>query len=251
MLTGSPLTDMEIEVIAGRAHLKHTEGGDFRQSTYRAIRHGLMYAKSVLLEPIYDYEIVFYPDREDDKELRGLICGIRLANSVLTTMRNKFTHSFVNKETENEDLVAKTLLANHDATLILNLNDHSFEIYKESGTFKTRNDYVPDFESFIQSYIKRDVHFEDAPRLLELTKVDNIKTALHEKSLLSIPYRDISSGKPLHYLIRITGGENNLAAMIITNINNEFVLAKQNTQKLEEDLWILTYLKQANNICMH
>ena len=58
VLTGSPLTDMEIEVTAGRDHLKHTEGGDFRQSTYRAIRQGLMGAKSVLLEPIYAYEAV-------------------------------------------------------------------------------------------------------------------------------------------------------------------------------------------------
>ncbi len=58
VLTGSPITDIEIEVIAGRAHLKHTEGGDFRQSTYRAIRHGLMYSRSVLLEPIYSYEAV-------------------------------------------------------------------------------------------------------------------------------------------------------------------------------------------------
>ena len=58
VLTGSPITDIEIKVMAGRAHLKHTEGGDFRQSTYRAIRHGLMYSKSVLLEPIYSYEIV-------------------------------------------------------------------------------------------------------------------------------------------------------------------------------------------------
>lgn len=58
VLTGSPITDMEIEVVAGRAHLKHTEGGDFRQSTYRAIRHGLMHAKSILLEPMYSYEIV-------------------------------------------------------------------------------------------------------------------------------------------------------------------------------------------------
>lgn len=58
VLTGSPITDMEIRVIAGRAHLKHTEGGDFRQSTYRAIRHGLMYSKSVLLEPIYSYQLV-------------------------------------------------------------------------------------------------------------------------------------------------------------------------------------------------
>lgn len=58
VLTGSPITDIEIEVIAGRAHLKHTEGGDFRQATYRAIRHGLMYSKSVLLEPFYTYEII-------------------------------------------------------------------------------------------------------------------------------------------------------------------------------------------------
>lgn len=58
VLTGSPITDMEIEVVAGRAHLKHTEGGDFRQSTYRAIRQGLMQAKSILLEPVYSYEAV-------------------------------------------------------------------------------------------------------------------------------------------------------------------------------------------------
>lgn len=58
ILTGSPITDMEIQVIAGRSHLKHTEGGDFRQSTYRAIRQGLMKSKSVLLEPIYSYEAV-------------------------------------------------------------------------------------------------------------------------------------------------------------------------------------------------
>ena len=57
VLTGSPITDMEIKVLAGRAHLKHTEGGDFRQSTYRAIRHGLMQGKSILLEPIYSFNI--------------------------------------------------------------------------------------------------------------------------------------------------------------------------------------------------
>ena len=54
VLTGSPITDMKITLIAGRAHLKHTEGGDFRQATYRAVRQGLMQAESVLLEPWYD-----------------------------------------------------------------------------------------------------------------------------------------------------------------------------------------------------
>ena len=53
VLTGSPITDMRITLIAGRAHLKHTEGGDFRQATYRAVRQGLKKANSVLLEPYY------------------------------------------------------------------------------------------------------------------------------------------------------------------------------------------------------
>ncbi len=57
VLTGSPITDMKITLIAGRAHLKHTEGGDFRQATYRAVRQGLMSAESVLLEPWYAFRI--------------------------------------------------------------------------------------------------------------------------------------------------------------------------------------------------
>ena len=55
VLTGSPITDMRITLVSGRAHIKHTEGGDFRQATYRAIRQGLMQAKSVLLEPYYHF----------------------------------------------------------------------------------------------------------------------------------------------------------------------------------------------------
>ncbi len=57
VLTGSPITDMKITLIGGRAHLKHTEGGDFRQATYRAVRQGLMCAESVLLEPWYAFRI--------------------------------------------------------------------------------------------------------------------------------------------------------------------------------------------------
>jgi len=57
VLTGSPITDMKITLVAGRAHVKHTEGGDFRQATYRAVRQGLMQADSVLLEPHYDFTL--------------------------------------------------------------------------------------------------------------------------------------------------------------------------------------------------
>ncbi|MBQ8004709.1 MAG: TetM/TetW/TetO/TetS family tetracycline resistance ribosomal protection protein [Clostridia bacterium] len=56
-LTGSPITDMRITLVAGRAHKKHTEGGDFRQATYRAVRQGLMNARAVLLEPYYNFRL--------------------------------------------------------------------------------------------------------------------------------------------------------------------------------------------------
>lgn len=57
VLTGSPITDMEITLVSGKAHAKHTEGGDFRQATYRAVRHGMRCAKSVLLEPVYEFTL--------------------------------------------------------------------------------------------------------------------------------------------------------------------------------------------------
>ncbi len=57
VLTGAPITDMKISLLVGKAHLKHTEGGDFRQATYRAVRQGLMQAKSLLLEPWYAFTL--------------------------------------------------------------------------------------------------------------------------------------------------------------------------------------------------
>ncbi len=69
VLTGSPITDIRISLIAGKAHLAHTEGGDFRQATYRAIRQGLMKAQNILLEPYYSYRI------EVPREQLGRIIG--------------------------------------------------------------------------------------------------------------------------------------------------------------------------------
>ena len=57
VLTGSPITDVEITLVSGKAHAKHTEGGDFRQATYRAVRNGLKQAESVLLEPYYEFTL--------------------------------------------------------------------------------------------------------------------------------------------------------------------------------------------------
>lgn len=62
VLTGSSVTDIRFTLVAGRAHLKHTEGGDFRQATYRAIRQGLMKAANILLEPYYDFRMELPPE---------------------------------------------------------------------------------------------------------------------------------------------------------------------------------------------
>ena len=92
VLTGSRITDMKITLLAGRSHQKHTEGGDFRQATYRAVRQGLMKAQSVLLEPYYSFRMempaecvgramtdiqrmygTFDPPRTE--ETRAVLCG--------------------------------------------------------------------------------------------------------------------------------------------------------------------------------
>lgn len=71
VLTGSPITDIKITLVAGKDHLKHTEGGDFRQATYRAVRQGLMQAESVLLEPFYFYELIV-PDTSVGKAMTDI-----------------------------------------------------------------------------------------------------------------------------------------------------------------------------------
>ncbi len=80
VLTGSPITDIKITLAAGRAHLKHTEGGDFRQSTYRAVRQGLMQAKSVLLEPYYNFRL-----EVPTEQIGRAISDIRMKNGTFNS----------------------------------------------------------------------------------------------------------------------------------------------------------------------
>lgn len=72
VLTGSPVIDIKITLLSGRSHIKHTEGGDFREAVYRAIRHGLMYAESILLEPWFNFEI-----RTDDVFIGRVLIDIK------------------------------------------------------------------------------------------------------------------------------------------------------------------------------
>ena len=91
VLTGSPVTDMKITVVNGRAHIKHTEGGDFREATYRAVRHGLMQAESILLEPWYNF-ILEIPTESigramTDFQVMGAEFEAPVTNDNVTTIR--------------------------------------------------------------------------------------------------------------------------------------------------------------------
>ena len=93
VLTGSLITDMKITLVTGKAHLKHTEGGDFRQATYRAVRHGLRKAESVLLEPFYEFRLELPSDMigrgmTDIQKMNGTFEGpwIEGENAILTGM---------------------------------------------------------------------------------------------------------------------------------------------------------------------
>ena len=83
VLTGSPITDVKITLAAGRAHQKHTEGGDFRQATYRAVRQGLMKAKSILLEPVYEYSL-----EVPSEQIGRAISDIRAMNGSFASPEN-------------------------------------------------------------------------------------------------------------------------------------------------------------------
>ena len=87
ILTGSPITDIEITLIAGRAHLKHTEGGDFREATYRAVRNGLMKARSILLEPIYSF-IAIIPESSVGRFLSDIT--MMSGNATIKDSRDSF-----------------------------------------------------------------------------------------------------------------------------------------------------------------
>lgn len=92
VLTGSPITDMKITLVSGKAHLKHTEGGDFRQATYRAVRQGLMQAESVLLEPWYDFSITLPTESvgrlmTDITKMGGEVSSPEMAENNMSTVK--------------------------------------------------------------------------------------------------------------------------------------------------------------------
>ncbi len=106
VLTGSEITDMRITLIAGRAHIKHTEGGDFRQATYRAVRHGLKRAKSRLLEPLYDFRLELPTE-----------CLGRAMNDI-----QRMKGTFIEPETTGETAILK------GSAPVVNMNGYQSEV---------------------------------------------------------------------------------------------------------------------------
>lgn len=183
----------------------------------------------------YHYEVVFFPDRDDDKTIVGLVCGIRLANNISNSMLGKISDC-TDSENTKDKIVNDLILDNYEAGFIVNLKDHTFEIIRENDHFNRRNSYIPDFESFIKSYIKRDVYFEDVDKLIDATTFGSIKINLDKQNYFTMTYRDISRGDPRYFLIRMTKGENNLVAILINDIHIEYTSANHDKQKLEEEL---------------
>ncbi|MCR5309057.1 MAG: diguanylate cyclase [Bacilli bacterium] len=210
--------------------------GDSRQNILNSLKKSGTFKTTFKIRyfgVVYDYEVVFFPDREDDRSIAGLVCGIRLVNNNSSSISQGETIPyFENKQNKMSNL----LLENYDAAFLVNLKDHTFDICKQDTVFARRNSFIPDFEAYIQAYVKRDVYFEDIDNMLLATDLVNLRLSLEDKGTLTVYYRDISKGMPYHYLLRATKGDNNMALVVITNINAEYEAANQNIDKLEEEI---------------
>ena len=207
---------------------------NFRESILENLKKSDSYKTSFKIRHFgvaYNYEVVFFPDREDDKSITGLVCGIRLLNNNSSSFQEDVVVSI-----SKEKKISNFLLNNHEAAFLVNLKDHTFEICKQTSIFARRNSFTPDFEAYIQAYIKKDVYFEDIDTMLLETDFVNLRAKLDEVQSFTINYRDISRGMPYYYLIRFTKGENNLMMVLITNINAEYASANQNIDELEQEI---------------
>ena len=211
--------------------------GDNRQNILNSLKKSDTFKTTFKIRyfgVVYDYEVVFFPDREDDRSIAGLVCGIRLVNNIAN--QQSLSGETVPYYESKQSKISSLVLNSYDASFLVNLKDHTFEICKQDAIFARRNSYIPDFEAYIQSYVKRDVYFEDTDKMLLATDLVNLRATLDERGSFSIDYRDISKGMPYHYLMRVTKGDNNTALVLITNINEEYEAANQNIDKLEEEI---------------
>lgn len=211
VLTGSPITDIKITLAAGRAHIKHTEGGDFRQATYRAVRHGLMQAESKLLEPYYNFRLkvpneyigraindirmfsgTFDPPEESGgmSVLKGKAPVIRLnsyASEVASYTGGRGSLFFENAgyaECHNSEKVIEEIGYNPDSDLE-NTADSVFCAH--GGGFNVKWDKVTEY-MHLESCLKKEIPFTPAVNHRNLRIDDKELEAIMEREFGPVKY---------------------------------------------------------------
>lgn len=179
VLTGAPLTDVAIELLTGRAHLKHTEGGDFREAVYRAIRQGLEKAQSVLLEPYYKFRIDARTEDigriiSDIQRLHGQFSEPEMAGDTVRICGEAPVSTFMNYAAE---LVAAT-----GGTAQLSTQSGGYfachnaqQVIEESGYERIRDRENTSDSVFCSHGAGYTVHWEEAEKLMHCSSeiVDN------------------------------------------------------------------------------
>lgn len=147
VLTNSPLTDVRLTLVSGRAHIKHTEGGDFRQATYRAIRQGLMELTTInavrLLEPFYDYSLTV-PDEYVGRAMTDINQMSGTANISETDSDNHITVLTGRAPVSTMNGYAKEVIAYTKGTGVLSLSLAGYDKCHNEEEVLSKNTYNPD-----------------------------------------------------------------------------------------------------------
>lgn len=233
VLVGAPLTDVKITLTAGRAHQKHTEGGDFRQATYRAVRQGLMKAESVLLEPTFDFRL------ELPRDMLGramnditTMCGVCEApefegdvailegNCPVVTMRSYASE--VRAYTRGEGRLHLTVGAYAPA-------HNAEEVIARTGYDPTTDERNPAGSVFCKAGAGYYVPWDEADELMHLTPQGTAKNSVNDGPVLRIPtkidYRGtVEEDKELMRIFESTYGkikERRVAERVVNSAKNE------------------------------
>lgn len=207
-----------------------------RAQIVKQIRMNGVYSQKLKVQYLgsfYTYEITFIADHDDNGDLVGAICGIRMFNFHQESDEAQNNLNFILNKEERERKFNSLFAENLEAAYLVNLDNNSFEIFKRSESIVSRNRVVPDFEVYSKTCIENDVFYEDRQLLLQECKTDIIKERLQHQNSYSINYRDCSTGVPLYSKLRFIKAGNNLVAVGVQLIHQERFDEEENKDKLE------------------
>ena len=187
---------------------------------------------------IYKYEATFFADRNNVGNLLGIICGLRLVKDFNKIVNTSSITSRVKdfKIKGIEDTVYNVILKDAVAAYLVNLKDRSFDILKREELVSERNKIVPDFEVYFNTYIKQDVYYEDYEMMNKECTINSFRKNITSNDSYSIHYRDVSTGKPLYYSMKVIKKDNNYCLVILSNVDEAFSIEKKSRLEKEEML---------------